>query len=111
MESHPVLPVANPAVIFRALAEGGVIFSTEDEVYYGLNNVGARVWELLPPATTTLDELVTKLAAEYPEAPAEVIRADVSELLSDLEGHGLVLRPASATRGAPAPGAAGESGR
>lgn len=107
MTSNSVLPVANPAVIFRALAEGGVIFSTLDEVYYGLNSVGARVWELLPPASSSFDELVGKVAAEYPEVDEWVIRGDVAELLGDLEQHGLVLR-APADGGAAARSASGE---
>jgi hypothetical protein len=95
LNSHTALPLANPAVIFRALAEGGVIFSTVDEVYFGLNTVGARVWELLPPATATMDELIDKLAGEYPEVEADVIRADVTELLDELARHNLVIAPAA----------------
>jgi len=83
-------------VIFRALAEGGVIFSTVDEVYFGLNTVGARVWELLPPVTRTCGELVDKLAAEYTDVEPNVIREDVTELLTELEGHGLLIRPPAA---------------
>ena len=97
MDSYSALPVPNSAVIFRALAEGGVIFSTVDEVYFGLNAVGARVWELLPPALTSFDELIGKLMADYPEVDEATIRADVTELLQELEGHGLVKRaPAGA---------------
>ena len=83
-------------MIFRALAEGGVIFSTVDEVYFGLNTVGARVWELLPPVSATFGDLVTTVAADYPDVDLEMIRADVAELLAELEQHGLVV---------PAPGA------
>ncbi len=100
MDSASALPVPNPAVIFRSLAEGGVIFSTVDEVYFGLNAVGARVWELLPPATRTFGELIDKLADEYSDVAADVIRADVGELLGELEGHGLIVRPTGAAAGA-----------
>jgi hypothetical protein len=86
-----MLPVANPKVLFRALSEGAVLFSTTDEVYFGLNAVGARVWQLLPPATDTLDELCARLAPEYPEVDSQVIRGDVEELLAELTAHGLVL--------------------
>ena len=51
-----MLPTRNPKVIFKALATGAVLYSTEEEVYFGLNPVGVRVWELLPPAHQTLDE-------------------------------------------------------
>jgi hypothetical protein len=86
-----MLPVVNPAVVFRALSDGAVLFSTTDEVYFGLNSVGAKVWQLLPPATATLDQLCTALAAEYPEVAPDTIRSDVIELLEELTVHGLVL--------------------
>ena len=49
-ETLDVLPTRNPKIIFKALATGAVLYSPQDEVYFGLNPVGVRVWELLPPA-------------------------------------------------------------
>ena len=93
-----MLPTRNPKVIFKALATGAVLYSTEDEVYFGLNPVGVRVWELLPPAQQTLDEVCRVLASEYPEVEAEVIRADVAELIEELLKLGLVQAPSPAER-------------
>ena len=94
-----VLPTRNPKVIFKALATGAVLYSTEEEVYFGLNPVGVRVWELLPPVHQSLDDLCRVIAADYPDAPEEVIRADVSELLEELTRLGLVkAAPAPAER-------------
>jgi hypothetical protein len=90
-----VLPTRNPKVIFKALATGAVLYSTEEEVYFGLNPVGVRVWELLPPAHQTLDEIVRVIASEYSDVGEDVIRADVSELIDELTKLGLIL-PASA---------------
>lgn len=90
-----MLPVANPKVIYKALSDGAVLFSTEDEVYFGLNEVGSRVWELLPPATRTLDELCAALAVQYPDADPAMVRADVMELIAELASHRLVLTPGS----------------
>jgi hypothetical protein len=84
-----MLPTVNPSVVFRSLSEGAVLFSAKDEVYFGLNAVGARVWELLK-SHTDFDTLCAALAAEYPDAPLEMIRADVRELLQELTEHGLV---------------------
>ena len=84
-----MLPTVNPSVVFRSLSEGAVLFSAKDEVYFGLNAVGARVWDLLK-THTTFDALCTALAAEYPDAPLDTIRGDVSELLQELTEHGLV---------------------
>lgn len=91
-----MLPTRNPKIIFKALATGAVLYSPQDEVYFGLNPVGVRVWELLPPASQQLDEVCRTLQREYPDAPAEMIRADVAELLEELEKLGLVV-PADAS--------------
>ncbi|HEX7978586.1 MAG TPA: PqqD family protein [Gemmatimonadaceae bacterium] len=91
-----MLPTRNPNIIFKALATGAVLYSPQDEVYFGLNPVGVRVWELLPPASKDLGDVCRVLEREYPDAPAEMIRADVAELLEELANLGLVL-PASAS--------------
>jgi hypothetical protein len=94
-----VLPTRNPKVIFKALATGAVLYSTEEEVYFGLNPVGVRVWELLPPVQHSLDDVCRLIAADYADVPEDVIRADVSELLEELTKLGLVqAAPASAER-------------
>jgi hypothetical protein len=85
-----VLPTRNPNVIYKALATGAVLYSTADEVYFGLNHVGVRIWELLPPAQQSLDGLCAALSAEYPDVPADVIRTDVVEILEELTKLGLV---------------------
>ena len=87
-----MLPTRNPNVIFKALATGAVLYSTADEVYFGLNPVGVRIWELLPPSQETLDGLCGVLSAEYPDVPLDVIRTDVAEVLEDLIKLGLVER-------------------
>jgi hypothetical protein len=86
-----MLPVANKKVVFKALADGAVLFCAESEIYFTLNVVGARVWELLPPKCATFDELCAAIAAEYPAVDPEMIRADVLALLSDLESNRLIL--------------------
>jgi hypothetical protein len=85
-----MLPVPNSKVLFKPMSDGAVLFSTDNEVYFGLNSVGARVWELLPPVCSTFEELCTRLASEYPEVARHVIETDVKELLTDLTKHKLV---------------------
>jgi Coenzyme PQQ synthesis protein D (PqqD) len=85
------LPAPNPQVIHRSLPDGAVLFSTADEVYFGLNAVASRVWELLPPVLATVGELCTTLQAEYPDVPSATIRSDVLELLDHLEANALIL--------------------
>ena len=89
-EKNSSLPSPSPSAIFRRLPEGGVLFSTETEVYFGVGVVGARIWELLPPATRTVEEMVTILSSQYHDVPASQIRADVERFLTELLSNGLV---------------------
>lgn len=91
---HARLPVPAAGVIFQRVPGGAVLLSTADEVYYGLNEVGAEVWGLLVPGTATLDTLCDALAATYPEVPSAELRADIAELLDSLEAAGLLARSA-----------------
>jgi len=85
-----MLPSARPEVVFTSLADGAVLFSAATEEYFGLNPVGARVWELLPPVMKSIEELCEQLGRDYPDVPLSDIRADVTELLDELAAHRLV---------------------
>jgi hypothetical protein len=85
------LPHPSPAAIFKELDEGGVLLSTADEVYFGVNPVGAKIWSLLPPNSTTFGELCAALERQYPEAPGDQIKIDVQEFLQALTDSGLVV--------------------
>ena len=85
-----MLPMTHPQVVFCAGEDGAVLLSTADEVYFGLNEVGARIWQMLPPHHTTIGQLCDSLLEEYPDCTAEEILTDVRELLDQLREHGLV---------------------
>lgn len=99
-------PLPSPAAgaVFRRLPEGGVLFSTETEVYFGVGVVAAQIWELLPPATRTVEEMVAILGAKYHDVPAKQIRVDIERFLSELLSNGLVAhRPADPPGDRPLP--------
>ena len=81
-----------PAPHVLAAAQGGrtVLLDPRGGHYYGLDEVGGRVWALLAGGATA-DEVAARLGEEY-EAPPEVLRADASALLDRLAGAGLALR-------------------
>lgn len=86
-----MLPSPHPAVVCRPVAEGAVLLHTETEVYFGLNEVGYRVWDLLSPTCDDVARVCEKLGHDYPEVdPAELVR-DVTDLLEALETEGLVV--------------------
>lgn len=84
------LPAPHAAVVFRAVSDGAVLLHMEEEVYYGLNTVGARIWQLLAECAD-LDTLSARLGESYPEVPPESLRQDVQDLLEMLGEAGLVV--------------------
>ena len=91
-----MLPVPNDHAIYRRLDSGAVIYQCADEVYYGLNDVGAAVWELLARPCDSLDDRVARVAEQYPEAGLRRLRQDVAELVESLARYGLLRAPAGA---------------
>ena len=87
------LPKARADVIFQAVPEGAVLLSARDEIYYGLNEVGAEIWALLVATPRSLEALCEQLASRYPDVPPQTLRTDVLELLADLASAGLVALP------------------
>jgi hypothetical protein len=85
-----MLPTPRKDVIFKRLSDGAVVYHCADEIYFGLNAEGARLWELLPPVSTTIEDLVDRMAAEHPEMDPVIIRADAEELFASLEKFGLI---------------------
>ncbi len=61
--------------------------------YFGLDGVGARVWELLGQRATR-GAIVDRLLAEY-DVSRDVLERDVSALLEDLADRRLIERTSS----------------
>ena len=75
-------------VIAKMVGEELVLLDYEGEVYYGLDPIGARIWELFRTGRT-LGEIVETLLAEY-DVTREELAADLESLVEDLEKNGLV---------------------
>jgi sulfur transfer complex TusBCD TusB component (DsrH family) len=65
-----------------------VILNLRDGVYYGLEDVGSRLWSLLQ-RPVTVAAIRDALVAEYDVEPARCGR-DVRALLQDLAARGLI---------------------
>jgi len=70
------------------LAGEAVILNLKSGVYYGLNPVGARIWQLIqePKAVTTIRD---SLLEEY-EVKTDICERDLLALLRELAAVGLV---------------------
>jgi Coenzyme PQQ synthesis protein D (PqqD) len=67
-----------------------IMMSVEGGVYIGLNEVGARVWEMIG-TPKDISELCAGLAAEF-DVTEGVCRAEVESFLADLERRGAISR-------------------
>ena len=80
--------VAPEAVMIRTFDDGeSVLLHLETEHYFGLNAVGARMWEVL--TTSESARRLTPLLEEY-EVEPEILRNDLAELVGRLREHELV---------------------
>jgi hypothetical protein len=68
-----------------------VILNLQDGVYYGLEEVGARIWELLQEPTT-IAAIREVLVSEYEVEPGRCER-DIRKLLGELAARGLLQMP------------------
>ena len=86
LESYPQ---RNERVIAKGVSESLVLLNLDNGEYYKLNEVGGRVWELCD-GNKNVAEMVATICEEY-EAPAEVIEADILDLLRDLVDEKMVV--------------------
>jgi hypothetical protein len=80
--------VASRGQVSTELDDGVTILGLHDGVYYGLDGVGARIWQLIQ-AETTVDEVLGRLLSEYDVDPARC-EQDLFSLIRDLLERGLV---------------------
>jgi hypothetical protein len=88
--SMKLLPTRKVGVTFKEVTDGAVLLSMEDEIYFGLNEVGSQIWQLLPPRLETFDDLCSEMSRLYPDVDPEVLRIDLDELIEQLVKGGLV---------------------
>ena len=81
-------PRARDGVIAKMVGTEMVLLDYDRGIYYGLNPVGARVWQLLQVGET-MERILDRLAGEY-EVTRETLESDVATLLRELEAKELV---------------------
>jgi hypothetical protein len=65
-----------------------VMLSMSSNCYYGVNSVGARIWELLE-TPTTVGQICTRLCEEF-EVDRRECQSAVLKFVNELVGHGLI---------------------
>jgi Coenzyme PQQ synthesis protein D (PqqD) len=80
-------------VLIRFLDRESVLLNLETEQYFGLDETGTRMWQLVT-GSPSIDVAYQELLAEFDVEP-ELLRSNLTELLSRLVESGLLqLLPA-----------------
>jgi hypothetical protein len=79
---------AREDVLVREMQGESVLLNLASESYFGLDDIGTRMWHALL-AAPSVDEACAALVAEYDVAP-ERLRRDVEEFVDRLAAAGLV---------------------
>ena len=76
-------------VLARQVGEETVMLDLANGTYFGLDPVGARIWQLLVEGKP-LVEICDVMEGEY-DATRDDIERDLLSLLDDLKAHGLIV--------------------
>ena len=87
LDTHRV--VQAPDVLLQDLAGEAVLLNLENGLYYGLDEVGFRMFNLLV-SSDSVQAAYEQLLQEY-EVEPERLRSDLEQLLGNLLQNGLVL--------------------
>jgi hypothetical protein len=82
-------PVRIPADVLVSEIDGeSVLLKLTSECYFGLDEMGTRIWQLLK-SSDSIQSAYATLLSEYDVEP-ETLRLDLTELLDNLVQQGLV---------------------
>lgn len=82
-----------PNVLVRILDKESVLLNLDTERYYGLDETGTRMWQLLTSAPT-IEAAYLELQNEF-DVESELLRVHLTELLGRLVENGLLqIQPA-----------------
>ena len=84
--NQPVRPSED--VLFQELDGEAVLLDMTSEQYFGLNEVGTRIWHLID-SHHDLDSVYRTLAEEYAVEP-EQLRRDLDSFVEELDRAGLL---------------------
>ena len=78
----------SPEVISQEVSGETVLLDLESENYFGLDEVGTRIWQLINE-TNDLAAIYQTLLAEY-DVSEERLQQDLDNLLGEIAGLGLI---------------------
>jgi len=79
----------SPDVISQEVSGETVLLDLESENYFGLDEVGTRIWQLIKE-TNDLNAIYNTLLDEY-EVSGDRLQQDLNVLLTEIEDLGLII--------------------
>ncbi len=80
--------IQSPETLINVIEGESVLLNLNNESYYGLDEVGTRMWELLT-SSESIQAAYDQLLNEY-KVEAETLRRDMQNLISNLVDQGLL---------------------
>lgn len=80
-----------PEILYQEIGDEVVVLNLRNEHYYGLDEVGARAWQLLtrPEQGGNVASVVAQLLNEF-EVEKDVLQQDLANLFYQLKEAGLI---------------------
>jgi hypothetical protein len=75
-------------VMFRELDGEAVLLNLQNEMYYGLDETGTRMWQVLI-TSDSVQEAMDQLLEEFDVSP-ETLEQDMADMITELKSHGLL---------------------
>ena len=82
---------ASEAIVSREIGGELVLLDLAGGFYFGLNAVGAAIWQRLEEGPATIAQLTEQVVQTF-EVDAETARADIVDLVAKMKDQGLVVR-------------------
>lgn len=83
-----VLFIVSDGQITSQLGDESIILELNEGIYYGLNSIGTRVWELLQ-SPRSISQISDAICQDY-DVGIDVCMKDVAALVADLQARTLV---------------------
>ena len=80
--------IVSDDVLFQILGGETVLLNMETEQYFGLNEIGSKIWELISKEKL-ISEVLTELLNEY-EVEHETLKNDLLRILLKMEAKKLI---------------------
>ncbi len=75
-------------ILFQEVAGNAALLNLDTETYFGLDDVGTRMWQAME-TSATIGDAAMALSDVY-DAPLETLQQDIVQLVLNLQKNGLV---------------------